>query len=128
MRGWKDCWTRLWSNFDLFPVVSPTLLNTRPLRSVRDLHDHVLLHGDDGRARRSARYHEPDPATHAPTFTLPPPPLPRALRPMAGGRRRPAAGDCTASSPIGVWTRALPGGSSLTTFASETSTFAGVTR
>lgn len=51
--GWKDCWTRLWSNFDLFPVVSPTLLNTRPLRSVRDLRDHVLLHGDDGREWRS---------------------------------------------------------------------------
>ncbi|MDH4439744.1 MAG: LysR substrate-binding domain-containing protein [Rhizobium sp.] len=47
--GWKDCWTRLWSNFELFPVVSPTLLNTRPLRSVRDIRDHVLLHGDDGR-------------------------------------------------------------------------------
>lgn len=51
--GWKDCWTRLWSTFDLFPVVSPTLLNTRPLRSTRDLRDHVLLHGDDGREWRS---------------------------------------------------------------------------
>lgn len=51
--GWRDCWTRLWSTFDLFPVVSPTLLNTRPLRSVRDLQDHVLLHGDDGREWRS---------------------------------------------------------------------------
>ncbi|MFN3507244.1 MAG: LysR substrate-binding domain-containing protein [Allorhizobium sp.] len=51
--GWKDCWTRLWSTFELFPVVSPTLLNTRPLRSVRDLRDHVLLHGDDGREWRS---------------------------------------------------------------------------
>lgn len=47
--GWRDCWTRLWSTFKLFPVVSPTLLNSRPLRSVRDLRDHVLLHGDDGR-------------------------------------------------------------------------------
>jgi LysR family glycine cleavage system transcriptional activator len=51
--GWKDCWTRLWSTFELFPVVSPTLLNTRPLRSIRDLRDHVLLHGDDGREWRS---------------------------------------------------------------------------
>ena len=46
---WPDCWARLWSNLDLFPVVSPSLLNSRPLRSVRDLRDHVLLHGDDGR-------------------------------------------------------------------------------
>jgi len=47
--GWRDCWARLWSNLELFPVASPTLLNSRPLRSVRDLRDHVLLHGDDGR-------------------------------------------------------------------------------
>jgi LysR family glycine cleavage system transcriptional activator len=46
---WADCWTRLWSNLQLFPVVSPTLMNSRALRSVRDLRDHVLLHGDDGR-------------------------------------------------------------------------------
>lgn len=46
---WSDCWIRRWSNLELFPVVSPTLLNSRPLRSVRDLRDHVLLHGDDGR-------------------------------------------------------------------------------
>ncbi len=46
---WTDCWTRLWSNLELFPVVSPSLLNIRPLRSIRDLRDHVLLHGDDGR-------------------------------------------------------------------------------
>ncbi len=47
--GWRDCWTRMWSTLQLFPVVSPTLLNSRPLRSIRDLRDHVLLHGDDGR-------------------------------------------------------------------------------
>jgi LysR family glycine cleavage system transcriptional activator len=47
--SWQDCWTRLWSRLELFPVVSPTLLNTRPLRSIRDLRDHVMLHGDDGR-------------------------------------------------------------------------------
>ncbi len=47
--NWGDCWSRLWSRLDLFPVASPTLLNMRPLRSVKDLQDHVLLHGDDGR-------------------------------------------------------------------------------
>jgi LysR family glycine cleavage system transcriptional activator len=47
--NWPDCWARLWSRLELFPVVSPTLLNMRPLRSVRDLRDHVILHGDDGR-------------------------------------------------------------------------------
>ena len=47
--NWPDCWTRLWSRLQLFPVASPTLLNTRPLRSIRDLRNHVLLHGDDGR-------------------------------------------------------------------------------
>jgi LysR family glycine cleavage system transcriptional activator len=47
--SWNDCWMRKWSGLELFPVVSPTLLNNRPLRSVRDLADHVLLHGDDGR-------------------------------------------------------------------------------
>ncbi|WP_242224747.1 LysR substrate-binding domain-containing protein [Shinella zoogloeoides] len=47
--NWPDCWTRLWSNIQLFPVASPTLLNSRPLRSVRDLADHTLFHGDDGR-------------------------------------------------------------------------------
>ncbi|AXV18134.1 LysR family transcriptional regulator (plasmid) [Neorhizobium sp. SOG26] len=45
--NWPDAWTRLWSNLELFPVASPTLLNSRPLRSIRDLEDHVLLHGDD---------------------------------------------------------------------------------
>lgn len=48
--NWPDCWTRLWSHLRLFPIASPTLLNSRPLRSVRDLSDHTLLHGDrDGR-------------------------------------------------------------------------------
>jgi LysR family glycine cleavage system transcriptional activator len=47
--NWTDCWTRLWSHLRLFPIASPTLLNSRPLRSVRDLSDHTLLHGDDGR-------------------------------------------------------------------------------
>jgi LysR family glycine cleavage system transcriptional activator len=47
--GWTDCWMRKWSGLELFPVVSPTLINNRPIRSVRDLADHVFLHGDDGR-------------------------------------------------------------------------------
>ena len=47
--NWPDCWSRLWSRLELFPVASPTLLNSRPLRSVRDLSDHTLFHGDDGR-------------------------------------------------------------------------------
>ncbi|MGE0284049.1 MAG: LysR substrate-binding domain-containing protein [Rhizobiaceae bacterium] len=45
---WQNCWSRLWSRIELFPVVSPTLMNRRPVRSVRDLRDHVLLHSDDG--------------------------------------------------------------------------------
>nr|CAD6406516.1 LysR family transcriptional regulator [Rhizobium sp. Q54] len=48
--NWPGVWTRLWSHLQLFPIASPTLLNSRPLRSVKDLEDHVLLHGDtDGR-------------------------------------------------------------------------------
>lgn len=47
--NWPDFWTRLWSQLQLFPIASPTLLNSRPLRSVRDLSDHTLFHGDDGR-------------------------------------------------------------------------------
>lgn len=42
------CWSRLLSHLRLFPVVSPSLINSRPLRTVRDLRHHVLLHGDDG--------------------------------------------------------------------------------
>jgi len=48
-QDWRDCWASLWADIDLFPVASPTLLNTRPLRSIRDLADHVILHADDGR-------------------------------------------------------------------------------
>ncbi|SIQ33973.1 LysR family transcriptional regulator, glycine cleavage system transcriptional activator [Rhizobium sp. RU20A] len=47
--NWGDVWTRLWSRLSLFPVVSPALVASRPLRSIRDLSDHTLLHGDDGR-------------------------------------------------------------------------------
>lgn len=45
---WHDCWRLLWSRIALFPVVSPSLMNMRPLRTVRDLRDHLVLHGDDG--------------------------------------------------------------------------------
>ncbi|WP_192253665.1 transcriptional regulator GcvA [Mesorhizobium silamurunense] len=47
--SWSDCWIRKWSGLELFPVVSPTLINNRPIRTIRDLADHVFLHGDDGR-------------------------------------------------------------------------------
>ena len=47
--SWTDCWMRKWSGLELFPVASPTLINNRPIRTVRDLADHVILHGDDGR-------------------------------------------------------------------------------
>jgi LysR family glycine cleavage system transcriptional activator len=30
-------------------VASPTLINNKPIRTIRDLSDHVILHGDDGR-------------------------------------------------------------------------------
>ncbi|MGB3538630.1 MAG: transcriptional regulator GcvA [Mesorhizobium sp.] len=51
--NWADCFVRKWSSLELFPVVSPTLINNRPIRSVRDLADHTLLHGDDGREWRT---------------------------------------------------------------------------
>ncbi|MGF1629320.1 MAG: transcriptional regulator GcvA [Kiloniellaceae bacterium] len=47
--NWGDCWVRHWSDLELFPVASPTLLNLRPLRATRDLADHIILHADDGR-------------------------------------------------------------------------------
>ena len=47
--NWSDCWFKKWSDLELFPVVSPTLINNRPIRTVRDIADHVMLHGDDGR-------------------------------------------------------------------------------
>jgi LysR family glycine cleavage system transcriptional activator len=47
--NWPDHWSRLWSPLVLFPVVSPALLNMRPLRTLKDLRDHTILHADDGR-------------------------------------------------------------------------------
>lgn len=41
-------WSRLWSPLRLFPVVSPSLIASQSLRSVRDLRHHTLLHGDRG--------------------------------------------------------------------------------
>lgn len=46
---WNDCWVSEWTEIELFPVASPSLLNTRPLRSVKDLAAHVILHADGGR-------------------------------------------------------------------------------
>lgn len=47
--SWSGCWVKYWAGLDLFPVISPTLLNNRPLRTVRDLAGHVILHADEGR-------------------------------------------------------------------------------
>lgn len=47
--NWPDCWLKHSTNLELFPVISPTLLNNQPLRTVRDLRNHVILHADDGR-------------------------------------------------------------------------------
>ena len=44
-----DCWTSLWTQFDLFPVASATYLNRHTLKTFRDLKDQVMLHADDGR-------------------------------------------------------------------------------
>ena len=30
--NWTGCWLKKWSELDLFPVVSPTLINSRPIR------------------------------------------------------------------------------------------------
>src|SRR3546814_12181689 len=38
-----------WSSDVCSSDLSPTLLNARPLRSIRDLTDHVILHADEGR-------------------------------------------------------------------------------
>jgi LysR family glycine cleavage system transcriptional activator len=47
--SWTDCWVKFWAPLELFPIVSPTLINNKPMRTIRDLSDHVILHGDDGR-------------------------------------------------------------------------------
>lgn len=45
---WPDVSLRLIARFDHFPVCSPALLNTNPIRSNEDLGNHVLLHADGG--------------------------------------------------------------------------------
>lgn len=45
---WPGYWSRLLRRLELFPVISPTLQNSRPLRSIDDLKHHIILHGDDG--------------------------------------------------------------------------------
>ncbi|RTM09621.1 MAG: LysR family transcriptional regulator [Hyphomicrobiales bacterium] len=46
-------WTRLWRKFELFPIASPAILNVRPIRSIADLSDQVMLHGDNGQEWRA---------------------------------------------------------------------------
>jgi LysR family glycine cleavage system transcriptional activator len=47
--SWSDCWLKFWTHLELFPVASPTLINNKPIRTIRDLSDHVILHADTGR-------------------------------------------------------------------------------
>ncbi|TKT77673.1 transcriptional regulator GcvA [Aquamicrobium sp. LC103] len=47
--SWTDCWVKRWTHLDLFPVVSPQLMNSQPIRTIRDLGNHVMLHADEGR-------------------------------------------------------------------------------
>ena len=44
-----DCWTSLWTPFDLFPVASPTYMNRNQIRHFKDLKNQVMLHADEGR-------------------------------------------------------------------------------
>lgn len=41
---WPDLWVRHLSHVELFPVLSPVLQESRPLKSVKDLAQHPLLH------------------------------------------------------------------------------------
>ena len=47
--SWSDCWVKYWTGLQLFPVIGPTLMNNRPLRTVRDIGKHAILHADEGR-------------------------------------------------------------------------------
>lgn len=51
--NWPDCWVRKWTDVEIVPVASPTLMNIRPIRTALDLSGHVLLHSDDGREWRT---------------------------------------------------------------------------
>jgi LysR family glycine cleavage system transcriptional activator len=47
--SWTDRFVQQLATLQLFPVCSPALINTRPLRDIRDIAQHVILHGDTGR-------------------------------------------------------------------------------
>ena len=47
--NWPDCWVHLLAPVRLFPVISPSLRARRPLDSVQDLKQHILIHCDDGK-------------------------------------------------------------------------------
>ncbi|MGE0006629.1 MAG: transcriptional regulator GcvA [Parvibaculaceae bacterium] len=49
VEAWPNRDWRLWFEPSLFPVCSPALINTRPIRTVDDLRGHALLHADGGR-------------------------------------------------------------------------------
>ena len=51
--SWQDLWVKSWAKLRLFPVASPTLLNSIPVRSIRDLQRHTLLHSGDNREWQS---------------------------------------------------------------------------
>jgi len=49
IEAWPNRDWKLWFEPSLFPVCSPALINTQPIRSMADLSKHTLLHADDGR-------------------------------------------------------------------------------
>ncbi|WP_295808802.1 LysR substrate-binding domain-containing protein [uncultured Nitratireductor sp.] len=51
--AWTDLWVKRWNDVYLFPVASPILLNSKPLRSLRDLSKHRLLFAGDHREWQS---------------------------------------------------------------------------
>lgn len=49
IEAWPNRDWKLWFEPSLFPVCSPALINSRPIRTMDDLRNHTLLHADDGR-------------------------------------------------------------------------------
>lgn len=49
VEAWPNRDWKLWFEPSLFPVCSPALINSRPIRGMDDLRGHALLHADDGR-------------------------------------------------------------------------------
>ena len=47
--SWTDCWLRALVDTGGPPGGQPDSINSRPIRTIRDLADHVILHTDDGR-------------------------------------------------------------------------------